>query len=105
MAVGKSEEGRRKSDLKEGHVRAKNECDRTYRVRSIAFVLRVCVSSGLCVRTYSVRLNACVQEYVCVMGRCGQTNASEFECSSVSTFERRVQSNFFFFYKDIYTIK
>jgi hypothetical protein len=29
-AVGKSEEGRRKSDLKEGHVRAKNECDRTY---------------------------------------------------------------------------
>jgi hypothetical protein len=27
MAVGKSEEGRRKSDLKEGHVRAKNECD------------------------------------------------------------------------------
>jgi hypothetical protein len=64
------------------------------------------VRNGLCVRMYKVRLNAYVHEYVRVMGRCGRTNASEFERSSVSTFERRVQSNFFFFfYKDIYKIK
>jgi hypothetical protein len=67
------------------------------------------VRNGLCVRTYRVRSNACVHEYVRVMGHCGRTNAIEFERSSVSTFERRVQSKnfffFFFFYKDIYKIK
>jgi hypothetical protein len=29
-ALWRSEEGRRKNDLKAGHMRAKNECDRTY---------------------------------------------------------------------------
>jgi hypothetical protein len=77
------------SDLKIGHVRVQLECDRLYvgvfdRIRAKG----VC-ENGLCVRTYRVCSNACVQECVCVMGRCGRTNASEFECSSVSTFERK----------------
>jgi hypothetical protein len=57
---------KRNSDLEIGHVRAKNECNRSYQVCSIAFVLRVCLSSGLCNRTYKVCSNACVQECVCV---------------------------------------
>jgi hypothetical protein len=61
------------------------------------------VRNGLCVRTYRVRSNAYMHECVHVMGHCGRTNASEFERSSVSTFERRVQSNFFFFFTKIFT--
>jgi hypothetical protein len=33
----------RESDLKAGHVRLKNECDRTHLVYSIAFVLGKCM--------------------------------------------------------------
>jgi late competence protein required for DNA uptake (superfamily II DNA/RNA helicase) len=54
---------------------------------------------------YRVRLNTDMQECVCEIGRCGQTNAGEFERKPVSTFEctgcafkRRVQSKFFIFF-------
>jgi hypothetical protein len=39
----RSEEGRRKSGLKAGHVRAKNECDRTY-VSAFDRIRAECVS-------------------------------------------------------------
>jgi late competence protein required for DNA uptake (superfamily II DNA/RNA helicase) len=64
----------------------------------------VCVK-WVCTRMYRVRLNTDMQECVCEIGRCGQTNAGEFERKPVSTFEctgcafkRRVQSKFFFFF-------
>jgi hypothetical protein len=64
-------------------------------VRSIAFVLSVCVCevgpalerTGFA-RTYRIRSNACVQKCVCEIGRCARTNAGEFERIPVSTFER-----------------
>ena len=62
--------------------------DRTY-VRSIAFVLSVCV---------------------CEVGLCIRTNASEFECMPVSAIERTLYGRshsaiFFFLTKNIYTHK
>jgi hypothetical protein len=74
-------------------------------VRSITFVLSVCVSSGLCVRTYRVSSNACVQECVCELGRCARTNAAPCLCSNVKGARSNAECKviFFFFLTKIFT--
>jgi hypothetical protein len=59
------------SDLKIGHVRVQLKCDRSYMGAFDRICAKGVCENWFCVRTYRVRLNACVQECVCVMGRCG----------------------------------
>jgi hypothetical protein len=109
---GKNEEGRRKSDLKEGHVRAKNECDRTFvsafdRIRAAC----VCQVGSTFERIGYVQTHECKK--VCVRWGTAfeQTQVSSNACpclrlNAKGTFERTVQSKkifFFFNYKNIYT--
>jgi hypothetical protein len=86
---GRNEKGRWNSNLKIGHMRVQLACDRSYvGVFSRIRVEGECVQWALCSNVQGA-FNACMQECVCVMGRYGRTNASEFERSSVSTFERK----------------
>jgi hypothetical protein len=58
---------------------------------------------------YKVRSNADMQECVCEIGRCGRTNAGEFERKLVFTVECKryvrthVQIYIYFFYTKIFT--
>jgi hypothetical protein len=75
------------------------------RIRAVC----VCVSSGLCVRMYRVCSNACIQECVCVIGRCvkqTQVSSNAAPClrsNAKGAFERRVQNFYFYFFTNIFT--
>jgi hypothetical protein len=45
-------------------------------------------AKNACDRSYKVHLMACVQECVCEMGLYARTNASEFKCRPVYAIER-----------------